>query len=48
MFLPQGDPNRTNGSEVDAGGILSQAMREHVSQWLQEQAVARLGKGGKP
>jgi hypothetical protein len=48
MFLPQGDPHRTSGSEGFGAGILSEAMRERASQWLQEQAVARLGKGGEP
>ena len=48
MFLPEGNPNRTKGSENFADGIPSQALRERVMAWLQEQAMARLGKGGQP
>jgi len=53
MFLPEGDPNRTKGSDdflADAvrAGFLSNALRQRAATWLQEQAAARLGNGGKP
>ena len=48
MFLPEDDPNRTRGSDGFARGLASEAIRRHASVWLQEQAVARLGKEAKP
>ena len=48
MFLPEGDPNRTNGSADLGGGFLSEALRQRVLTWLQEQATARLGRKEKP
>jgi RNA polymerase sigma factor (sigma-70 family) len=47
MFLPEGDPNRTKGSD-DFGQWLSDALRRRASAWLQEQAAARLGRKEKP
>jgi hypothetical protein len=43
MFLPEGDPNRTEGADKF---ILwcSNALRAHALAWLQKEAVARLGK----
>jgi hypothetical protein len=43
-FLPEGDPNRTEGSQ-DVGGGCSEALRQRALTWLQNQATARLGKG---
>ena len=48
MFLPEGDPNRVAGAE----GFLTnnpwgQALAERAFPWLQEQAIARLGKKEK-
>ncbi len=48
MFLPEGDPNRTSGSDKFSAGFLSEAVRRRVSVWLQEQARARLEKEGGP
>jgi RNA polymerase sigma factor (sigma-70 family) len=53
MFLPEGDPSRSNGadeflSDLVRGGFLSNALRQRVVAWLQEQAVARLSKKEKP
>ncbi len=48
MFLPEDDPNRTSGSDGFARGLVSEAIRRRASVWLQEQAVARLGKEAKP
>ncbi len=47
MFLPEGDPNRTDGKDF-AEGLLSSALRQRALAWLQEQAVARLGKEARP
>jgi RNA polymerase sigma factor (sigma-70 family) len=47
MFLPQGDPNRTEGADRFAAGF-SDALRQRAMVWLQEQAIARVGKGAKP
>ena len=48
MFLPEDDPNRTSGSDGFARGLVSEAIRLRAAVWLQEQAVARLGKEAKP
>jgi len=48
MFLPEGDSKRINNSDKFAAAILSAGLRQRVMAWLQEQAAARLGKGGKP
>ncbi len=47
MFLPEGDPNRTDGVQNTIFGtdFLSKSLRQRVLAWLQEQATARLGKG---
>ena len=47
MFLPEGDPNRTEGADKFAAGF-SDALRQRAMAWLQEQAIARLGKKEKP
>ena len=47
MFLPEGDPNRTEGADKFGPGC-SDALRQRGMAWLQEQAIARLGKGAKP
>jgi hypothetical protein len=47
MFLPEGDPNRTEGAEKFAASF-SDALRQRAMAWIQEQAIARLGKGAKP
>ncbi len=47
MFLPEGDPNKTEGADKFAAGF-SDALRQRAMAWLQEQAIARLGKGAKP
>ena len=47
MFLPEGDPNRTEGADKFGPGC-SDALRQRGMAWLQEQAVARLGKEAKP
>jgi RNA polymerase sigma factor (sigma-70 family) len=47
MFLPEGDPHRTTGSERFGEGF-SEPMRQRMTVWLQEQARARLGKEGGP
>jgi RNA polymerase sigma factor (sigma-70 family) len=46
MFLPEGDPNRTEGADKFADG-LSDALRQRGMAWLQEQAIAGLGKKEK-
>jgi len=53
VFLPEGDPNRTNGADdflsgFVRGGDLSNAMRQRAVAWLQEQAIARLGRREQP
>src|SRR5207247_8679593 len=50
MFLPEGDPNRTEGAQNTLLGsdYLSNALRQRAVAWLQEQAIARLGKKEKP
>ena len=48
MFLPEGDPNRTDGAEDVLRGLLSNALRQRALAWLQEQATTRLGKKEKP
>jgi hypothetical protein len=45
MFLPEGDPNRTEGSEDFDQVYWPAALRQRGLNWLQEQAIARLGKG---
>jgi len=45
MFLPEGDPDRTEGSDNFGQALISKAMRQRGLTWLQEQAIARLGKG---
>ena len=47
QFLPEGDPNRTEGSISDILGKvgLPEVLRRRALTWLQEQAIARLGKG---
>jgi len=47
MFLPEGDPNRTEGADKFAAEF-SDALRQRGMAWLQEQAIARLGKKDKP
>jgi hypothetical protein len=47
MFLPESNPNRTEGADKFAVGV-SDALRQRAMAWLQEQAIARLGKGAKP
>src|SRR2546422_3544913 len=43
MFLPEGDPNRTEGADKFVSWC-SNALRQRALAWLREQAVARLGK----
>ena len=45
QFLPEGDPNRTEGSDGFLRGGPLEALRQNALAWLQEQAIARLGKG---
>jgi RNA polymerase sigma factor (sigma-70 family) len=47
MFLPEGDPNREDGFQntIFGGHFFSKPLRERALAWLQEQAIARLGKG---
>jgi hypothetical protein len=45
MFLPEGDPNRTESSDDYGGLYWSAALSQRGLTWLQEQAIARLGKG---
>jgi len=47
-FLPESDPNRTDGADRFGGAPWSQALRQRGLAWLQEQAIARLGKGARP
>src|SRR5262249_47204456 len=42
MFLPEDDPNRTEGADDFGRGFLSNALRERALKWLQEQAITRL------
>jgi hypothetical protein len=44
MFLPDGDPNRTQDAVEVGFGIRSNALSQRVLAWLREQAVVRLGK----
>jgi hypothetical protein len=46
-FLPEGDPNRTDGADKFGRGFLSDALRERALRWLQEQAVAQFNKREK-
>lgn len=48
MFLPEGDPDRTDGAENFGKGLLSEAFRQRAIPWLQQQAIARLRKNAKP
>jgi RNA polymerase sigma factor (sigma-70 family) len=53
MFLPDGDPNRTDGaeeflSETVRAGFLSNPLRQRAVAWLREQAIARLGGKEQP
>ena len=48
MFLPEDDPNRTGGADGFCRGLVSEAILRRAAVWLQEQAVARLGKEAKP
>ena len=48
MFLPESDPNKTEGADVFGRGLLSTPMRQRALVWLEDQAVARLSKGGRP
>ena len=43
-----GDPNRTDGAGDFGRGFMSEALRQRALTWLQEQAIARLGKEAKP
>ena len=46
MFLPEGDPNRVAGAEgFLTNNAWGQALAQRAWPWLQEQAIARLGKG---
>ncbi|MGA2544609.1 MAG: sigma-70 family RNA polymerase sigma factor [Verrucomicrobiota bacterium] len=45
QFLPEGDPNRTEGSDGFGRFGVAEALRRRALAWLQEQAIARLGKG---
>ena len=52
-FLPEGDPNRTDGSDDfgrtrDKDSEGSNALHQRALAWLQEQATTRLGKGARP
>jgi hypothetical protein len=47
-FLPEGDPNRTEGSDEFGWGHKSEALRQRALTWLQKQAIARLGKEARP
>jgi RNA polymerase sigma factor (sigma-70 family) len=47
MFLPEGDPNRTDGSD-EFVAWLSKPLRQRALAWLQEQAITRMGKKEKP
>ncbi len=51
-FLPEGDPNRTDGNLGGGvsgfGGGVSGALRQRAVTWLQEQAIVRLGKKENP
>ena len=45
MFLPEGDPNRVAGVEgFLTNNAWGQALAKRALPWLQEQAIARLGK----
>ena len=52
MFLPEGDPNRKEGSNYFGtnswAARLSEPLRQRGLAWFQQQATARLGKGAKP
>jgi RNA polymerase sigma factor (sigma-70 family) len=48
MFLPEDDPKRIEGAENWLRGALSNALRQRALAWLQEQAIARLGKEAMP
>jgi RNA polymerase sigma factor (sigma-70 family) len=48
MFLPEGSPSRIEGAEDFGRGFLSKTMRQRAATWLQEQAIARVGKNEKP
>jgi hypothetical protein len=45
QFLPESDPNRTEGSDSFARFGLAEGLRRRALAWLEEQATARLGKG---
>jgi hypothetical protein len=45
MFLPEGDPNRTDGADDFGRNFLAEALRQRTIAWLQEQAIAQ---GRKP
>jgi RNA polymerase sigma factor (sigma-70 family) len=47
-FLPDGDPRKTKGGANFDGGPAPEPVRRRVLTWLQEQAVARLGKKENP
>jgi RNA polymerase sigma factor (sigma-70 family) len=47
MFLPEGDPNRTEGPDDFGGVYWSPGLSQRGLTWLQEQAIARLGKGAR-
>ena len=48
VFLPEGDPNRTEGTQQFGDTRWQAALRQHGLTWLQEQAAARVGKGARP
>ena len=49
MFLPEGDPNRTDGvDEFVANNTISNVLRQRAVAWLQDEAIARLGRKEKP
>jgi RNA polymerase sigma factor (sigma-70 family) len=50
MFLPEGDPNRTDDANsvvpaIFSTDFLAKPLQRRALAWLQEQAIARLGKG---
>ncbi len=48
MFLPEGDPNRTEGVEGFGRDVLPEPLRQRVLGWLQEVAIAQLRNKEKP
>ena len=47
-YLPDGDTAKTPTSDLGAWVLFSDAVRQRVTNWLQEEAIARLGKKESP